>query len=229
MGPREWLYERARRRFAARHLAGRGIEIGALHRPFPAPIGAEVRFADRYPTERLREEYPELAEEPFAEVEVVDDAAEMGSLPDSSQDFLIASHVLEHMPDPVGALRTWVRLVRPGGVVLLAMPDRGHGIDRRREPVPVDHLLADHADGGAGSRSAHYREWAELVDLPLGFVDAADVAQHAENLERGEYAIHFHCWTMDELLGQLPAFGLDADVAEARRNRHEFLVAMRPR
>ena len=229
MGPRQWLYERARRRFGARHLTGRGIEIGALHRPFPAPPGAHVRFADRYPTERLREEYPELGDEPFAEVEVVDDAAELRSVPDDSQDFVVASHVLEHLPDPVGALRTWVRVVRPGGVVLLAMPDRRHGIDARRSPVSVEHLLADHADGGAGSRSAHYREWAELVDLPLGFVAAEDGAAHAAHLERGEYAIHFHCWTMTELLAQLPAFGLDADVAEARRNHHEFLVAMRPR
>lgn len=222
-----WLYERARRRFAARHLAGEGLEIGALHRPFPVPRGVRVRYADRYTTTALREEYPELADEPFAEVDVVDDAQSLATLPDASQDFVIASHVLEHVEDPIGALRTWVRVTRPGGVVLLALPDRRRGIDVRRAPVSLEHLLADHADGGAASRARHYREWAELVDVPLGFVAAEAAADHAAALERGQYAIHFHCWTRDELLAQLPAFGLDADVAEARANRHEFLVAMR--
>lgn len=226
---RRRLYRRTRRRIGARHLSGEGIEIGALHHPFPVPDGARVRYADRYTVAQLRAEYPELAGEPFAEVEILDDAGTLATVEGASQDFVVASHVLEHLPDPIGALRTWVRVVRPGGIVLLALPDRRQGLDERRRPTSVEHLLADHADGGAGSRADHYHEWAELVDLPLGYVAAEDVDAHAQHLERSRYAIHFHCWTMDELLVQLPAFGLDADVAEARRNHHEFLVAMRRR
>jgi SAM-dependent methyltransferase len=175
----------------------------------------------------LREEYPELAGEPFAEVEVVDDGETLATIPDASQDFVIASHVLEHAQDPIGALRAQLRVVRPRGVVLLALPDRRDGIDERRAPTPLEHLLSDHEDGGAGSRAEHYREWAELVDLPLGYVEAEDVEAHAAQLERGGYSIHFHCWTLGELVTQLGAFDLPAVVADARPNQHEFLVVLR--
>ncbi|MFL5844671.1 MAG: methyltransferase domain-containing protein [Solirubrobacteraceae bacterium] len=227
MRPRQWLYARTRERVGRRFLAGEGIEIGALHSPFPLPAGARVRYVDRLTTAQLREEYPELAGEPFAEVEIVDDGATLATVADGSQDFVIASHVLEHLQDPIGALRRHVAVLRPGGTLLLAMPDRRTGIDTRRSPVTLEHLQADHADGGAASRARHYREWAELVDLPLGFVDADDVAAHAVALERGQYPIHFHCWTREEFLGQLPAFGLPAAVVAARQNRHEFIVVIR--
>jgi SAM-dependent methyltransferase len=227
MHPRRWLYARTRRRIGQRHLAGEGLEIGALHHPFPAPPGARVRYADRHTTAQLREDYPELAGEPFAEVELVVDGETLAGVPDASQDFVIASHMLEHTEDPIGTLRAHLRVLRPGGVVVLALPDRRRGLDERRAPTTLEHLLADHADGGASSRAGHYREWSELVDLPLGFVAPADVAAHAAELERSGYSIHFHCWTRAELVAQLPAFGLGATVVEARSNRHEFLVVLR--
>lgn len=227
MQPRRWLYARTRRRLGIRFLSGAGIEIGALHRPFPVPAGVRVRYLDRLTTAQLREEYPELADEPFAEVEIVDDGEELATVADGSQDFVIASHVLEHTQDPIGALRHQLRVLRPGGVLLLALPDRRTDIDRLRAPTPLEHLLADHAEGPQRSRSEHYREWAELVDLPLGYVEAADVEEHAAQLERSQYSIHFHCWTRDELVAQLPGFGLPASVAQARQNLHEFLLVLR--
>jgi SAM-dependent methyltransferase len=225
--PRRWLYARTRRRLGERFLSGDGIEIGALHRPFPVPRGARLRYLDRHTTAQLREEYPELAAEPFAEVEIVDDGETLASVADASLDFVIASHVLEHTQDPIGTLQRHLAVLRPGGVLLLALPDRRTGIDERRAATSLEHLLADHRDGGAGSRSQHYREWSALVDLPLGYVDAEDVEAHAAQLDRSQYSIHFHCWTLEELLAQLPAFGLPATVAAARRNRHEFLVVLR--
>lgn len=224
---RLWRYNRTRRRIAARCLSGEGIEIGALHRPFPVPDGVGVRYVDRLTTSQLREEYPELGDEPFAEVEIVDDGGTLATLADGSQDFVIAGHVLEHTQDPIGALRAQLRVLRAGGTLLLALPDRRTGIDRHREPTALAHLLADHERGPERSRAQHYSEWAELVDLPLGHVATKDVAAHAAALERRLYDIHFHCWTLAELTAQLPAFGLPASLAEARQNQHEFLVVLR--
>jgi SAM-dependent methyltransferase len=195
-------------------LAGEGIEIGALHRPLPLPEPARVRYVDRRSTAELAEDYPELAAE-LVSVDVVDDAQRLAAFAAASLDFVVARHVLELLEDPVGALEHWLRVLRPDGLLHLEVGDRREGLDERRSPPSVEHLLADRADGGAGSRAGHYREWAELVDLPLGYVAAEDVAAHAAALERGQHAIHFHCWTPDELLAQLPAFGLPASVAEA--------------
>jgi SAM-dependent methyltransferase len=227
MRPRRWLYARARRRLGERFLRGEGIEIGALHHPFPVPRSARVRYLDRLTTAQLREEYPELADEPFAEVELLDDGETLATLADGTQDFVIASHVLEHTQDPIGTLHAHLRALRPGGTLLLALPDRRGGLDEHRAPTALEHLLADHDEGPQRSRAQHYREWTELVDVPLGYVAAEDAEAHAAELERRGYSIHFHCWTLEEFLAQLPAFGLDAVVAEARPNHHEFLVVLR--
>ena len=44
-------------------------------------------------------------------------------LDDSSQPYVIAAHVLEHLIDPLVALREWLRLLCPGGSLLLTVPD----------------------------------------------------------------------------------------------------------
>lgn len=38
-------------------------------------------------------------------------------------DFVFSSHTLEHMTDPAAALRGWFSLVRPGGHLILVVPD----------------------------------------------------------------------------------------------------------
>jgi SAM-dependent methyltransferase len=51
--------------------------------------------------------------------------------PDRSFDAVVFNHSLEHVPDPVDALRHAVRLVRPGGRVAVVVPDWGSWQRRR--------------------------------------------------------------------------------------------------
>lgn len=230
-GPRRWLYDRSRRRLARQVIAGSGIEIGALNSPFPVPPAARVRYLDRLTTEQLRIEYPELGGEPLVPVDLVDDGEALTKLEKRSQDFVIASHFLEHCEDPIGTLEAHLRVLRPGGTLLLALPDRRRGIDRHREPTSLAHLIADHECGPETSREEHYREWARLVDLPLGNVRAGLVEVHASSMRQRGYRIHFHCWTPDEFAGQLrqliERYELPGAFVQQRRNQHEFLLALR--
>jgi SAM-dependent methyltransferase len=52
------------------------------------------------------------------------DAQLLKVVKDSSYDFVYSSHTLEHMVDPVVALRNWWRLVKPGGYLILYIPHR---------------------------------------------------------------------------------------------------------
>ncbi len=228
--PRRWRYERIRRGVAAESIAGRGIEVGALHSPFPVPRTAQVEYVDRFSAARLRAEYPELADQPLVEVDRVDDGERLATVQDRSQDFVIASHFLEHCEDPVGTVEAHLRVLRPGGVLLLALPDRRHGVDRHRPATTLEHLVVDHEQGPEVSRAGHYREWARLVDIPLGNITADEAEAHAAALEQRSYSIHFHCWTGDEFREQMDAiierFRLPARVAGHRSNHHEFLVRL---
>jgi phosphatidylethanolamine/phosphatidyl-N-methylethanolamine N-methyltransferase len=44
------------------------------------------------------------------------------SYSDDSADRLIATHVLEHLPNPVDVLKEWNRVVRPGGIISIILP-----------------------------------------------------------------------------------------------------------
>jgi SAM-dependent methyltransferase len=139
------------------------------------PDAATIRYVDHLTADQLRDEYPELGDRPLVQVDLVDDGERLDSIPAQSQDFVIASHFLEHCEDPIGALQAHLRTLRAGGTLLLALPDRRSGIDERREATTLDHLIADHEEGPQRSRAEHYADWSRLVDLPLGNVAADNV------------------------------------------------------
>lgn len=46
------------------------------------------------------------------------------SIPDSSFDVVISSECIEHVPDPEKALREMVRVLKPGGVIVVTTPNK---------------------------------------------------------------------------------------------------------
>lgn len=216
---------------ARRHLSGSGIEIGALTSPLRVPPGVEVRHVDRKSREALiREEGPELAaggHDPRAipETDIVDDAGRLAGVADESVDFVIANHVLEHLEDPIGALENLVRVIRPGGVLFLTLPDARHTFDAPRPRTSIEHLRRDHEEGPAASRSAHYEEWARLIEHYAEDDLEARVAEFA----REDARHHFHVWELEGFLELLLALRLPCELLEARLCGIEFAVVLRKR
>ena len=190
-----------RHELAVELLRGSGIEIGALHMPVALPAGAHVRYVDRMTVPELRAHYPELEDQDLAPVDVVDDGETLSTIEPESVDFIVANHFLEHCEDPIGTIDTHLGKLRPGGVLFYAVPDKRYTFDFRRPRTPLSHLIADHQDGGQGSRREHYLEWARLVyPEDDGAPDAQTARAHAAELEATSYSIHFHVWTQADLL-----------------------------
>jgi SAM-dependent methyltransferase len=168
---------------------GKGIEIGAAaHNPFGLPTRNVA----------LREPFYEQAQrEMCGEVAPIDieASAESVPLPDASQDFVISSHVLEHLPDPIRALIEWDRLLRPGGICFIIHP--------LRNALPGDELRPL-------TTTAHYLE---------DFEHARDRLTHPLDGVNGGAGGHYHVATPDslgELVEVLNARSLLAWVQVAR-------------
>jgi SAM-dependent methyltransferase len=220
-------FARRRRRLSQRYLQGAGIEIGALHRPLPVAAGVTVTYVDRMGVAALREHYPELGDAPLVEVDVIDNGETLGAQPDACADFVIANHFIEHSEDPIGTLANHLRVIRPGGILFLAVPDRRRTFDADREPTPLEHIIRDHREGPAWSRSTHQREWAELVEK----VPAGELDERVRWLEEHDYSIHFHVWDRAEfrelLVYARDVEGLPFALEELVANDHEFIAILR--
>jgi SAM-dependent methyltransferase len=234
------VYLDARAKFAASYLTGEGLEIGPLHLPLEMPPHARARYVDRMTVDELRREYPELSGWELAPVDIVDDGELLTTVPDASQDFIVANHFLEHCEDPIGTIEVHLSKLKPGGVLFYAVPDKRYTFDFRRPLTEIDHMVSDHEQGPERSRSAHYEEWTRLVaedesakSAPEETDSEQSLVRRAEELEASRYSIHMHVWTQAEFLKLIlhckwrfdDAFEIEA----AARRSLEFLVVLRKR
>lgn len=189
-------FRAARREIASRYLSGSGLEIGALHQPLSVPSDVTVRYVDRMTVEQLREQYPELSRYDLVEVDVIDDGEVLRSVSDASVDFVIANHMMEHCQDPIGSLENHLRVLKPGGILYLSVPDKRFTFDRDRSVTPLEHMARDYEDGPAWSKDSHFEEWARVMEK----MPEESVVTRAKELATTDFSIHFHVWTQTEFL-----------------------------
>lgn len=92
--------------FASTYFVGRGLDVGA---------GADG-------LSRQRAQFPNISD--VRDWDLGDgDGQELAGVGDCEFDFVHSSHSLEHMRDPVIALRRWLDVTVPGGFVIVLLPD----------------------------------------------------------------------------------------------------------
>ena len=132
------------------------------------------------------------------------------------------------MPDLPRAIDEILRVLKPGGVLYLAIPDKRYTFDSERPVTPFEHLEADHRDGPETSRDEHYREYARYVHHCRTEQDVAGTARH---LKATGYSIHFHVWTQAEVLELLAAmrmrYQMPFDVETVVKNGIEVIMVLR--
>ncbi len=217
-----------REQAAHRYLRGAGIEIGALHKPLSVPREVTVRYVDRLPVEALRRHYAEFKHLPLVPVDIVDDGETLASLPDASQDFVIANHFLEHCQNPIRALISMTRVLKPDGILYAAVPDKRRTFDRDRPITPLSHLIRDFKEGPEWSRQAAFEEYVRLVDK---VTDPREARAKTDYYLGINYSIHYHVWTERDLLELLVYLGreqqLPLELEYLLRNEIEIIMVLR--
>ncbi len=147
---------------------------------------------------------------------------------DHALDYLLASHVLEHVANPVAALAEWYRVVRPGGTIYCVVPNRLATFDRSRELTSVEHLLADYRDGTTACDATHIDEfvndldWSQYrPDLAAEAVPAARASLaaglHASVARGDDINIHFHTFEPTPLRTLLEVLAAPAPAGDRPR------------
>ena len=184
------------------------MEVGPGHAPFPTATGARVTFCDRSVPGGRDVVWPELVGEPHgpdADVIVDLDVDGLRAVPSEHFDSVVASHVVEHLANPVFAIAEFWRVLRPDGRLVLIVPDRSRTFDSVRSPTPVAHVFEDFDREVVETDEDHIREFCEAIytQPPIhppavrewyhpGRLDAQRVELHRLR------TIHVHCWSPEE-------------------------------
>jgi SAM-dependent methyltransferase len=128
-----------------------GLEIGALNSPLLRPPQANIRFVDHADQAALRAKYANDPNVPIDDIVSVDAVWGNRTLaecfPGEHFDYVIASHVIEHVPDVIGWLAEIAAVLRPGGRLILAIPDRRYTFDVLRRETTLADLIDSHFRG----------------------------------------------------------------------------------
>jgi len=203
---------------------GHGLEIGPLDRAIAVRPDSDVSYVDVSERERLRAHYgrdqavdidniPELDFWLEREDGFVSLAEACG--PGAPYDWIIASHVIEHIPDVIGWLDQLAGLTSAGAEVALIVPDRRFCFDIHRPATTVGQALEAHDRGDhTPSPRAVFDYHHSVVPMPAdkawaGEIPAFDDRIHTwdetlvmlERARRGDYVdSHVWLWTPREFV-----------------------------
>ena len=178
-------------------LVGAGLEIGALHEPAPVPAGITVRYFDAVDEHKAAQLFPEIPRERFVKVDFVGDLDRDGlaQFGDGGFDFVIINHVLEHVSNPIKVIGELFRICRPGGIVIIAIPDKEYTFDKGRELTSWDHLWSDYRANVTESSDEHYEDFLRSA-APHVFLEPPENLKIHVQLSRNRRE-HAHVWTSE--------------------------------
>jgi predicted SAM-dependent methyltransferase len=164
----------------------------------------------------------------LVDVDIIDDGEQIAEIPDSTQDFVIVNHVLEHFQNPIVAINNMLRVLNNGGVLYLSIPDKRYSFDIDRPVTSIEHLLRDYKEGSGWSKGQHLEEWTRRINK---IKDDAEIEQQMTHLMNIDYSIHYHVWTQTEMLELIltlkKKLHFHFEVELFLRNKDEVIIILR--
>lgn len=157
------------------------------------------------------------------------EATNLESIPSEDYDFVLSSHVLEHMANPVLALKEWVRILKSRGLLVMLLPHKDGTFDHHRPVTTMQHLISDFESGMAEDDLTHLPEILDLHDLkrdPLAGDFAAFKARSLKNFENR--CLHHHVFDTRLAIGLIDYINLKILTVEAILPFHILIVAQKP-
>lgn len=132
-------------------LEGQGLEIGPLCWPVLTKSEAKIKYVDHTTTEGLQKLYKGDKGIKQSEIVAVDYPLNNRTLKQTVGrkrfDFILASHVIEHVPDMISWLNDMASVLNEGGVLSLAIPDKRFTFDIDRDVSRPADIIGAHLDG----------------------------------------------------------------------------------
>lgn len=215
---------------ANKYLHGKGIEIGPAEHPLPVPHWTKVKYVDEISTKDLIKLYPYLKKyKNLTHIDVVDDGQRLAKFKDSSQNFIIANHFLEHIIDPIKTLRNFYRVLKADGVIFMAVPDKRFTFDKLRPVTSLEKHINYHKNPklAEAGKWPMFVESAQYIEGKIG----KDIEKRAQELFDEKFSVHLNVWSQHDLLKLLlyiiDTYKLHLDFEAVVKNEHEVIFILK--
>ncbi len=226
------------------------LEIGPAHNAIlPKREGYHTRTVDYLDREGLVRRYQDFSQYKPEDIEEVDYVLPPGAtmadfIPDQF-DLVVASHVIEHTTSIIDFVNEVERLLTPGGVLALVVPDHRYCFDRFRERAALGRVIdasldppAVHTPGSVIEEklnATRFREttaWAPAMAGEYALIYSAEQARnYGDEARKADRYIDTHNWIstphhMRLLLHDLHALGFIRLRETFFRDtvRHEYFI-----
>ena len=160
---------------------------------------------------------------------IIAEGATLQGISDERYDFVLSSHNLEHIANPIKAMQNWMRVLKPRGHLVLVLPDKHRTFDYLRPVTPLDHMKEDYARDMDEDDMTHVEELVTLWDYKK-FPIAPSVDEHRERY-RDNYRqrlVHHHVFDLSSAAAFVSACGFELLAQERGRPNHLILFAQKP-
>jgi SAM-dependent methyltransferase len=123
-----------------------GIEIGPLANPIVTKDMGDIAYIDRMNFDEICKYYqnnPDIDNEKIVSIDYVcgESILEEAVGTDKKFDYVIASHVIEHVPDMIAWFKEISNILKPHGILSLVIPDKRYTFDRLRRTTSGADLI----------------------------------------------------------------------------------------
>jgi SAM-dependent methyltransferase len=236
---------------------GLGLEIGPSHCPLaPRREGFNVKILDHLDKAGLIEKYAALgiATEAIEDVDYVWAGESYSEIVGDVEvfDWILSSHTIEHVPDIVRFLNECHSVLKVGGVLSMAIPDKRFCFDYRRECSSLASVIDAHLRGdvrpSTGAVVEHYLKQSNRMGLPTwsklskaNFAEPEPYHSLAKVMEMygrshsGEEYCDVHVWSFSpnsflDIIEDLRRLGFLKEfeiISQPVAREYEFLIALR--
>lgn len=155
------------------------------------------------------------------------EGSELAGISDNSYDFLLSSHNLEHIANPLKALKNWQRVVKPRGYLVVVLPHYARTFDHRRVPTTIEHMLEDFRNDVGEDDLTHVEE----TFAAHRFNDGSQSDEELHGLLLGNYkhrTMHHHVFDEGNSKALMETAGFEVLAVDTQLPFHIYLVMQTP-
>jgi len=123
----------------------------------------------------------------------VAEASNLSGIPDAKYDFVLSSHCIEHLANPLKGMSEWIRVLKDDGLLILVVPHKDGTFDHRRPVTSLSHLIQDFETQMTEQDLTHLDEILKLHDLSMD-PEAGGIDTFAERSKKNfeNRCLHHH-------------------------------------